>query len=92
MMGSAIFMNGINLPGTNPMAVLNANKEDLRFVHSEMICVVRLHLALPPGDLEICILLILEMLGSDMANQGTFCRSSALTLALVAALCIFAAG
>ena len=92
MMGSARFMKDITLTGTSPMAVRNANKEDLRFVHSEMICVVTLHLALPPGDLEICILLIPEMLGSDMANQGIFGRSSALTLALVAALSIFPAG
>jgi hypothetical protein len=66
MIGSASFMNTINLPGTNPTAVRNANKEDRRFVHSEMICVVTLQLALLPGDVEICILLVLEMLGSDI--------------------------
>ncbi len=72
MIGSAIFMNTINLPGTNPMAVRNANKKDLRFVYSEMICVGTLHLALPPGDLEICILLILEMLGSEILTKELF--------------------
>ena len=55
------------------------------------VCVVTLHLALLPGDVEICILLILEMLGSDIIKE-LFCRSSALTLALVAALSVFHPG
>ena len=58
MIGSANFMNTLALVGTNPLAVSNANKEDPRFVHSKMNCVVTLHLALLQGDLGVCTLLI----------------------------------